>query len=78
MLILSRRNRESVVVGGSGGFEQLLKVTVLGIRDGKVTLGFEVNENIPVHRLELWQRINAKKRVAERSVQRELVTCGAP
>ena len=29
MLVLSRKNQESVVVGGSGGFERVLKVTVL-------------------------------------------------
>jgi sRNA-binding carbon storage regulator CsrA len=28
MLILSRKSQESVVVGGSEGFERLLKVTV--------------------------------------------------
>ena len=30
MLVLSRKNQESVVVGGSDGFHRLLKVTVLG------------------------------------------------
>ena len=29
MLVLSRKNRESVVVGGDDGFHRLLKVTVL-------------------------------------------------
>ena len=32
MLILSRKNRESVVVGGTDGFRHLLKVTVLDIQ----------------------------------------------
>ena len=36
MLVLSRKNRESVVVGGSDGFDRLLKVTVLDIRGGQV------------------------------------------
>ena len=30
MLVLSRKSRESVVVGGADGFHRLLKVTVLG------------------------------------------------
>lgn len=58
MLVLSRKNRESVVVGGSDGFSRLLKVTVLDIRGGKVRLGFEVDADVPVHRLEVWDRIN--------------------
>ena len=59
MLILSRRNQETVVVGGSGGFDVLLKVTVLEIRRGMVRLGFEVDKAVPVHRLEVWERIHA-------------------
>jgi carbon storage regulator CsrA len=59
MLVLSRKSREAVVVGGADGFHQLLKVTVLGIRGGKVQLGFEVDPGVPVHRLEVWERICA-------------------
>ncbi len=57
MLVLSRKTQESVVVGGSGGFEQLLKVTVVEIKNGRVRLGFEAASGIPVHRLEVWERI---------------------
>jgi len=32
-------------------------VTVLEIRGGKVRLGFEVDADVPVHRLEVWDRI---------------------
>jgi carbon storage regulator len=59
MLILSRKNRESVVVGGSDSFHRLLKVTVLDIRGGRVRLGFEVDPGVPVHRMEVWERIRA-------------------
>ena len=59
MLVLSRKSRQSVVVGGSGGFHRLLKVTVLGIKGANVKLGFEVDEDIPVHRSEVWERIQA-------------------
>ena len=57
MLVLSRKSRESVVIGGVDGFHRLLKVTVLGISGGKVTLGFDVDADIPVHRAEVWERI---------------------
>jgi carbon storage regulator len=60
MLVLSRKSRESVVIGGADGFQRLLKVTVLGIDGGKVKLGFEVDASVPVHRAEVWERIHAR------------------
>lgn len=60
MLVLSRRSSESVIVGGSGSFEHVLKVTVLEIGDGRVRLGFEVDADVPVYRLEVWERIIAE------------------
>ena len=59
MLVLTRKMHESVVVGGSTGFERLLKVTVIEIGTGKVRLGFEVDPMVPVHRSEVWNRIHA-------------------
>ncbi|MFL5244072.1 MAG: carbon storage regulator [Gemmataceae bacterium] len=59
MLVLSRKNLEAVVVGGSTGFERLLKVTVLEINQGNVRLGFEIDKQVPVHRWEVWERIRA-------------------
>jgi carbon storage regulator CsrA len=60
MLVLSRKSRETVVVGGGGGLARLLKITVLEIAGGKVKLGFDVDADIPVHRLEIWERLSAK------------------
>jgi len=59
MLVLTRKCQEAIVVGGADGLNILLKVTVLGIDKGKVRLGFEAAENVPVHRLEVWERICA-------------------
>jgi carbon storage regulator CsrA len=59
MLVLSRKSQESVVIGGSDGFQRVLKVTVLEIGQGKVRLGFQVDQDVPVHRLEVWERIHA-------------------
>ena len=59
MLVLSRRTQESVVVGGSEGFERILKVTVLDIKGGKVRLGFKADSDVPVHRLEVREQIVA-------------------
>jgi carbon storage regulator CsrA len=58
MLVLSRKSQESVVVGATDGLHRLLKVKVLEIRGAKVKLGFDVDPGVPVHRLEVWERIN--------------------
>jgi carbon storage regulator CsrA len=60
MLVLSRKHKEAVVVGGSDGFERVLKVTVLDIKGGTVKLGFEIDASVPVHRLEVWERIRSR------------------
>ena len=57
MLVLSRKNQESVVVGGANGADRKFVVTVLEIRGAKVRLGFEVDADVPVHRMEVWERI---------------------
>ena len=60
MLVLSRKNQESVVVGGAEGFHRLLRVKVLEIRGTNVKLGFEVDPDVPVHRSEVWERVQAE------------------
>lgn len=57
MLVLSRKSKESVVVGGPGPFEQWLKVTVVEIKGDRVRLGFEAHTDIPIHRWEVWERL---------------------
>lgn len=69
MLVLTRKNQEAVVIGGTAGFERLLRVTVLDIDKGKVRLGFEVDKDIPVNRAEVWERIQAERTLAT-------ATCG--
>ena len=59
MLVLSRKSQQSVVIGGADGFHRLMKVTVLEIHGPNVRLGFEVDAEIPVHRQEVWERIQA-------------------
>jgi carbon storage regulator CsrA len=73
MLVLSRKNGEAVVVGGAGGFLGLLKVTVLKVLHGKVTLGFEVAADVPVHRLEVWERMCAKGEIGSCGTRPEAI-----
>ena len=71
MLILSRKNLESVVVGGATGIDPLLKITVLEVAGGRVKLGFEADSSIPVHRLEIWERMCASGELGNRGVRPE-------
>jgi carbon storage regulator len=66
MLVLSRKSRESVVVGGGGGIDRVLKITVLEVTGGRVKLGFEADSDIPVHRLEIWERMCASGELGSR------------
>ena len=61
MLVLTRKSRESVVVGGADGLHRLLTVTVIDIRGRNVKLGFEADARVPVHREEVWERINGNR-----------------
>jgi len=61
MLVLSRKHRESVVVGDPAGRPgQLVTVTVLRIGRDRVRLGFEVAGDLPVHRWEVWNAIRSR------------------
>jgi carbon storage regulator CsrA len=62
MLVLSRKSLQSVVVGGPDGLDPLLKVIVLEIKNGSVRLGFEGAVEVPIHRLEVWERLRAGDR----------------
>ncbi len=61
MAILKRRKQESVIVAGSGGSEQLLKVTVVGIEGEEVTLNFDVAAGVMVHSGEEWASLLATR-----------------
>jgi carbon storage regulator len=64
MLVLTRKCQEAVVVSRADGLNVMLKVTVLGIDRGKVRLGFEAAADVPVHRLEVWERIRADGQIS--------------
>ncbi|HJQ81722.1 MAG TPA: carbon storage regulator [Lacipirellulaceae bacterium] len=61
MLVLSRKNKEAVVIGGPNTLQQMLKVTVLEVRRGKVVLGIEGEREVPVYRSEIWERIREEQ-----------------
>lgn len=54
MLILTRKFGEAIIIGEIGD----IKITVLGnSRDNQVKLGIEAPKHIPVHRQEVFDRI---------------------
>ena len=55
MLILTRRISESILINDD------IKITVLGVRGCQVRVGIEAPKDIPVHREEIFNRIQAEK-----------------
>jgi len=80
MLVLSRKTQQSVVVGGSASFARLLTVKVLEINGNRVKLGFDVDADVPVNRLEVWERDQAAgltdhPRLRPLEVKQEVARC---
>ena len=72
MLVLSRKTLEAVVVGNTDGLKPLLKVTVLEVKNGSVRLGFEAAADVPIHRWEIWERIQNESLPSKSSEDLEL------
>lgn len=58
MLVLSRRKNESIVIGDG---DTTIRVTVVEVRGDKVRLGIAAPEEIPVHRLEIYEAIRRER-----------------
>ena len=55
MLILTRRQGETLMVGDE------ITVTVLSVKGNQVRIGVEAPKHVPVHRKEIWDRIQKEK-----------------
>jgi carbon storage regulator len=54
MLVLSRRVRQQVVVGGN------IELVVLSVTGDRVKLGFRAPSNVPIHREEVHRRMQSE------------------
>jgi carbon storage regulator len=74
MLVLSRKHGERVVIGRD------IVVTVIEARDGRVRLGFEAPQGMPIHREEVLEKITrSEASVSDKSDREEskfYVECG--
>ena len=55
MLVLSRKNNESIIIDGG------IVITVLEIRGDKIRIGIEAPKTTVVHRGEIWAAIQAER-----------------
>jgi carbon storage regulator len=70
MLVLSRKSRESIVIGDNTFPNRFLKITVLDMKGGTVKLGFEAAADVLIHRSEVWQRICRNRPTSSEPVAR--------
>jgi carbon storage regulator len=55
MLILTRRVGETLMIGND------IAITVLGVKNNQVRLGIEAPKDVPVHREEVYARVQEEK-----------------
>lgn len=70
MLILTRKQAESLKIGGEGDIlEGPVTVTILGIKGGQVRIGIEAQRSIRVDRDEIRQKIDREEVILAAPVQ---------
>jgi len=69
MLVLSRKKNESIII------DDHIIVTVVEIRGDKVRLGIQAPKEVPIHRSEIYEAIQAEKQnVSEEDVSEKDVS----
>lgn len=54
MLVLTRKLNERICIGNN------ITIQIVDLKDGKVRLGINAPKDIPVHREEIYEKINGK------------------
>lgn len=65
MLILTRRTGETIMIGND------CTVTVLGVKGNQVRVGVNAPKEVPVHREEIYERIQHEQQEAAASLSRQ-------
>lgn len=55
MLILSRKVRERIMIGGD------IVITVLGIQGNQIRIGIDAPDDVEIHREEIYERIKREQ-----------------
>ena len=58
MLVLTRRQGESIVIGGE------IVITVIEVRSGQVRIGIDAPRHVQVHREEVYEQVKQENRAA--------------
>ena len=58
MLILTRRVGETIIIGDD---DQMVKITVLGVKGNQVRIGVNAPKSVAVHREEIYNRIKQEQ-----------------
>ena len=57
MLVVARKPNESVVISSSDGIHRLLNVRIVAINGSVVTLGFDMDSTMILHRKEVLDKV---------------------
>lgn len=65
MLVLTREEKESIILGPAEG---RIEVTIMDVCGGKVRLGIEAPKSVSVHRKEIQMLIDKEKGIADGTI----------
>lgn len=60
MLVLTRRTGEAIIIG-----QRDMVIKILAVKGNQVKVGIEVDRNVEVHREEIYEKIERKRRAGE-------------